>query len=51
MKRKYDWFLMILFLINLVFQLFEENYMASIAWICAILTLGRILLFENEKLP
>jgi uncharacterized membrane protein len=47
-KNRFDWFLMILFLINTVLVTFDSNYVAALGWASAVLTLGRILLAHNE---
>lgn len=43
MKNKFDWFLMILFLANMVGSLLNKSYSETMAWACAAMTLGRIL--------
>ena len=43
-KNRFDWFLMILFLINTVLATFDSNYIAALGWACALLTMGRIII-------
>ena len=47
MRLRFDWFLMVLFLANMVMSIFNENYTESMAWACAALTLGRVLLSSD----
>jgi hypothetical protein len=48
-KNRFDWFLMILFLINTVLATFDSNYIAALGWACALLIMGRILLNNVEQ--
>ena len=49
MRVRFDWFLMVLFLANMVMSIFNENYSESMAWAFAAMTLGRILLSRDKS--
>jgi hypothetical protein len=48
-KNRFDWFLMILFVSNVILSIFTENTEATMGWACATLTLGRILVNNINK--
>ena len=53
-KNGFDWFLLLLFVSNVILSIFTKNTEAAMGWACSTLTLGRILVNnfnKDEKIP
>jgi hypothetical protein len=51
MKRNgFDWFLLLLFVSNVILSIFTKNTEAAMGWACSTLTLGRILVNNFRRL-
>lgn len=48
-KNKLDPFLMFLFMLNLALSAINEDLGASIAWFCALMVQGRILMNKEDE--
>ena len=42
-QNRFDWFLLLIFLVNLILGAIAGNYTAALGWGCAFLTLIRII--------
>jgi len=49
MNRNFETFLVILYVINIVMSIMSENWVATMAWGCALLAQSRIIsLLKND---
>ena len=49
MRKKYDWGLVILFSLNGLINIYNQNIDATLGWVCALMMTIRIILNEKEN--
>lgn len=49
MKKNYDWVLVILFSLNVLTNMYNQNIDATLGWICALMMTIRLILNKKEN--